>query len=594
MTLSSSHRQTLPPRLDKPQRGRTPVVDTIRRSQGQSHLPPAPALVREPSLVGACDSLPAPLPQRHSSYQMQSGHSGMVSPPVHSGNPNRKTHYPVLQSGNTLSYDSLTASDSTLSTQQSHSTVSTLSTDSTGANAPAPPPPIHSPQRGRSRMWASPVDEEKGLSQQLTPTLSSQTMQSVDRGSIASTGSWFSVPTMLQRQPTSPQSMQSPYGIQGELSNISVKKPHSKPQPTGRTALMKQSLTKEMSAAKPPKSNSARSCLSACWSNRTGAPSWKRTALALGGMGFFTVIVLLILDTLGVISVFGGALPGDAALTTRYARPGPFGCSNIPLNAPRPSSRYGKSSDHSPTDNDSCPKGSIRYSLTECDVLDAMKGNETTLKAIRPLMPHLLKTTELYDLNCSPNRLATFLAQLRHETNNFQTMYQTLDGGAGSIHMVPSNFGLAIEQIPQLYDVYTDTERDQFEAIMTIDRLKNVTSMAGAPNATPDQKKFVQKVADLIARPEHTFLIAGWWFESGAHAVLGDRQCGDIRVDSDQGIGAPYSNNGQTTGYYQVSRCIFGQAQDPGIEQRVRYFNEVSESAQSRWKCQTKDGCPNY
>jgi hypothetical protein len=134
--------------------------------------------------------------------------------------------------------------------------------------------------------------------------------------------------------------------------------------------------------------------------------------------------------------------------------------------------------------------------------------------------------------------------------------------------------------------VYQVSERNQFEAIIPLSNLQATTSK---PQPTPDEQSFIRRVSDLLARPEHTFLVAGWWFRMGAQKLMGFNGCTDLRVDADKGLGSESGpKTKDSTGFYRVTRCVFGEATDPGLEQRVQYYNEIYNYAKEKMKCQTK------
>jgi len=148
----------------------------------------------------------------------------------------------------------------------------------------------------------------------------------------------------------------------------------------------------------------------------------------------------------------------------------------------------------------------------------------------------------MYQLN-TPLRAAGFLAQVRHETAGLTTFYQPLDNGAGAIHMLPANFRIACQDVPEIRDAFT-------------------RKFGGAGcNGGSDQE-----AGQVIQNPRLAFLTGGWWMAQGSAKILGG-PCGDLRPALDQGLGAPGS------GYYLVSRCIFGGNYDAGLAQRISFYN---------------------
>jgi hypothetical protein len=133
---------------------------------------------------------------------------------------------------------------------------------------------------------------------------------------------------------------------------------------------------------------------------------------------------------------------------------GEFGCSNYPARAPRLSTSYNTSS---PVPGDKCPK--TRYTLTECDVLNLLypqtggKSQPYLDDTVRLYIPHLITAMEMYDVNCSPERMSGFLATVRHETDGLLKMFQPADNGAGAVHMLPIHFAAVINDVPPMKKV---------------------------------------------------------------------------------------------------------------------------------------------
>jgi len=147
-----------------------------------------------------------------------------------------------------------------------------------------------------------------------------------------------------------------------------------------------------------------------------------------------------------------------------------------------------------------------------------------------------------YGLN-TPLRRAGFLAQVRHETAGLTTFYQPLDGGAGAIHMLPANFRIACEDEPEIRDAF----------------VRSFGSCRGGSDLDAGR---------LLANPRLAFLTGAWWMAQGGAKILGG-PCGDLRPVLDQGLGG----QNPLSGYYLVSRCIFGGNFDAGLAQRVRYYD---------------------
>jgi hypothetical protein len=253
---------------------------------------------------------------------------------------------------------------------------------------------------------------------------------------------------------------------------------------------------------------------------------------------------------------------------------GEAGCSNYPLQAP-------KNSSHHSLDfrlNTISEKNNIcgmRYTITECDLLSAMYENglpsfskEEYLKnVVRKYLRPLIQAMEIYDLNCSPNRIAFFLAALKHETASLTIMKNPTDGGAGGFHVLPVYFPRLLVDIPALYKEYK----------AKLENEKPLQDFAAFAASSGPSDPFMQKVGDMIALPDFTFLVAGWWVKYGATKF---QSCSDLRITMDGG-----GNN-----FDSFTKCIFGSGQDLGQNQRIAYYQSVAQVSKN-WKCQTKGGC---
>ncbi|KAL7751055.1 hypothetical protein RI367_003635 [Sorochytrium milnesiophthora] len=198
------------------------------------------------------------------------------------------------------------------------------------------------------------------------------------------------------------------------------------------------------------------------------------------------------------------------------------------------------------------------YVMQPCDFVQIMGGSAACPYCLY-YYPHVMEAMARYNMT-SPQRIAAFLAQIRHETAGLSTLWQHLDNGAGGIHMIPTNFPAAIAGIPQL----NNTFNVQYAGSLPLGNIASDTTLQ-------------YRVALFIMRAEHAFLTAGWWFASGAQQILGSNGCGDLRQDADSGIGEPNT----PSGYYKISLCIFGSLADQGLPQRVSYYQSAVQAVNS-------------
>jgi hypothetical protein len=164
-------------------------------------------------------------------------------------------------------------------------------------------------------------------------------------------------------------------------------------------------------------------------------------------------------------------------------------------------------------------------------------------------IPHIQTCLDAYQMN-TPLRIAAFLAQVRHETAGLTVFYQPADNGAGAIHMIPGNFRMACKSLPTLKQAFAN-------------------AFLNCPLPNPCDCGDDVTAGRIVARNETTFLTGGWWMVEGAREIMGWTYCGDLRLNADQGLGEPGIPG---TGYYEMSRCIFGNGVDPGMQQRLSYY----------------------
>jgi hypothetical protein len=277
----------------------------------------------------------------------------------------------------------------------------------------------------------------------------------------------------------------------------------------------------------------------------------------------------------------------DLVYGTNTSRVDESECSTMPMSLPKRSSDYSSSFrlySTSPRlleteNNNNC---SMRYTLTECDLLDlmysvdppSMSKQDYLKNIIRVYLPHLITALEIYDLNCSPTRIISYLVQVKDETSSLIKMKDISEGGAGSFHMLPQNFPLTITQIPTIYDIYTNTEKKEFENV------KNLNDFSVFIKTSPPvEDAFLSKVVDLLSRPETTFLSGAWWMKYGSTQIMGD--CEDLRPIMDS------ASKDNLTNIQKVTKCIFGSDNlDRVLATRSLYFSNMLDISKT-WECQS-------
>ncbi|KAJ3349942.1 hypothetical protein GGF32_005180, partial [Allomyces javanicus] len=147
---------------------------------------------------------------------------------------------------------------------------------------------------------------------------------------------------------------------------------------------------------------------------------------------------------------------------------------------------------------------------------------------------------------CTAQQTAMFLGNIAHETARLTVFEQIADGGAGALHMIPSNWQYA------------------FAGVLTP---AISTALGGNLKRTDAIAKQLMLQEDIMYR------VAGWWFTTGAGTVLGNR-CN--HVDK---LAAAYSIAHINDAAYQpnidvsvaIGTCVFGDVKDPGEAQRAEY-----------------------
>jgi hypothetical protein len=179
-------------------------------------------------------------------------------------------------------------------------------------------------------------------------------------------------------------------------------------------------------------------------------------------------------------------------------------------------------------------------------------------------IPALNSALARYAMDC-PNRITAFLSQVRHETASLTIFHQPRDNGAGTLHMIPQNWGHVCKAVPEIRRMFAEKFPNcgncECTAQMVSDPMGALASRAAR---------------EIFADPVAAFYSGAWWFAEGARIpeIFGWKGCGDLRLDSDHGIGGPGSSDCRHSGYYQITCCVFwtigGEA---GMSQRLDYYN---------------------
>jgi hypothetical protein len=169
-----------------------------------------------------------------------------------------------------------------------------------------------------------------------------------------------------------------------------------------------------------------------------------------------------------------------------------------------------------------------------------------------------------YGMDC-PSRITAFLAQVRHETASLTIFHQPRDNGAGTLHMIPQNWGHVCRGVPEIRKLFAAKFSNCGNCECTA---QMVTDPMGAQAS--------RAAKEIFADPVAAFFSGAWWFAEGARTreIFGWKGCGDLRTDADRGLGGAGGSDCKHSGFYQISCCVFwtigGEA---GMTQRIAYYN---------------------
>ncbi|KNE64086.1 hypothetical protein AMAG_09148 [Allomyces macrogynus ATCC 38327] len=152
---------------------------------------------------------------------------------------------------------------------------------------------------------------------------------------------------------------------------------------------------------------------------------------------------------------------------------------------------------------------------------------------------------------CTDLRLAVFIGNIAHETARLTVFLNSEDGGAGALHMIPSNWKYAFQGLGLTYDSTNYGNNDANRKVML--------------------------------NPNVMFRVAGWWFYSGASVVMGNTCSGMYTfadaLDGSKPLNVDTNNRAVLD---KVNRCIYGNIADPGAEQRFRYINDAYQALKNQ------------
>ncbi|KAJ3365411.1 hypothetical protein GGF32_009269 [Allomyces javanicus] len=132
---------------------------------------------------------------------------------------------------------------------------------------------------------------------------------------------------------------------------------------------------------------------------------------------------------------------------------------------------------------------------------------------------------------CTDARMAAFLGTISHETARLTIFQQPADGGAGAIHMIPSNW-------PQAF------------------------SDLGLAKGSHEQ------MLAIMLDPKTMFRVAGWWFTKGAGKIMGTR-CNNFGALADGLVAGDFTSGNNFNILNTMNTCVFGGGYDMGLPQRL-------------------------
>lgn len=334
--------------------------------------------------------------------------------------------------------------------------------------------------------------------------------------------------------------------------------------------------------------------------------SISRKGAIFGGISILVVIILII--TLAVFltnkpasvsGIYGNPIfpqalssdhPSQILLPTVNTDASMAGCSKNVSNVPKRGFQVAPKKQY--FENDRCPEGSFRYSLTECDLMNLANmvevGKNSSRVELEEHLPFIQYAMEYYDINCAEERIAAFLTHLLVETDGLSEETERNTYVAGAIKLRPENYAAAIRGIDYLYDIYTISAKTTYNDKFSLDQLEDIgVRYRDGKELQQAERSYLLTVEDFIQTAR--YMVAGWWFKAGAYLRLSDRTCGDLRKTADAGRGS----ENPKTGFYALSACI-NQSRNPrhNFAAKLKLYDRAYKFIKDNFKCQTKE-CPN-